>query len=345
MIKKDSVAAEKKMDVLVDPLKQEIWSNYLTISHSTLLDREANVTQMITCPENQLTRTRLSHTHDVLWLAETVSEELDMFTRLCMAIALGHDIGHVPFGHDGERLVKNYLGKDFTHGWMGVRLLEIMGLPLEYWVAFGIEHHSDGDLKLNQVILYPEDRVRQRFCDLAAIVDDVACAVSDPIDIIREYAASDDKEMRKIAKKAKTLIEKITKKMGIQADTLEEAHQKILASFAQNLVENSRGKQGIFMSKKYLRLFKEMKSFVYEEFHSSQYILDLRAECTEKLEKVIKEVEGIIASKNFESTIGSDVETFQKQVRYNGDESLQQKVVDFICTRTDQQIFEYYDLI
>jgi len=330
------------MTMTKDVLKEAIWANFLDISHSGLLERLGNVTQMVTFPNNQMTRTRLSHTQDVFWLAETVSEGLDMFTRLCMTIAIGHDIGHVPFGHDGERIVRKYLREDFTHGWMGVRLLKIMGFSIQEWVAIGIEGHSDGDLRLNKVIEYPEGRGRQRFCDLVAILDDVANAASDPFDVIMEYTESNNPEMREIAKKARALIKRVKKEMGIQAKNMEDAHQKILAAFTQNIIENSYGKQGIFMSKKYLRIFKEMKRFVYEEFHSSQYILDLRSECTERLEKVMEETERIIVEKDFKSPIGIEIERFLKYVNYQEKENVKQQVVDFICTRTDHQIFQYY---
>ncbi|MGE5472788.1 MAG: HD domain-containing protein [Ignavibacteriales bacterium] len=297
---------------------------------------------MITFPTHQLTRTRFSHTGDLLWLVETVSHALNMFTRLCMAIALGHDIGHVPFGHDGERTVKKYLREDFTHGWMGVRLLKIYGFSINYWVAYGIENHSDGDLKLNKVIKYPRGRARERFCDLVAILDDVACACSDPFDIIREYSKSDNAQMRRIAKKARYLVKKVMKKMGIEAETMEEAHQKILAAFAQNIIENTRGQQGIFMSKKYFKLFKLMKRFVYQVFHSSPYIIELRAECTAKLEVVMEEVERIMADNEYQSVIKGQVDTFLGQVHHEEEDSLKQKVVDFICTRTDKEICNYH---
>jgi len=102
-------------------------------------------------PEGDHFRTRLTHTLEVAQIARTIARSLFLNEDLTEAIALGHDLGHTPFGHQGE-YVLNELMKDFggfSHPKQGLRVVDFLekdgqGLNLTYEVRNGIEKHSKG---------------------------------------------------------------------------------------------------------------------------------------------------------------------------------------------------------
>lgn len=350
-------------------IMKQIWGIYLLIVHSWLYKRLSGVTQVISFPTNSNTRNRKSHTEDLRWLVMTVAGPIGLIVKLCMVIAVGHDIGHVPFGHDGERQVRKWLGwEKFSHGWMGVRLLTLMGIWLHDWVKYGIEYHSDGDKLINKVIEYGVGGFWKKCCHLVAILDDIACAISDLIDILREFQdpskikmkKNHKEEMQQAYQKARMLFEKVLKHIGREdlINDIEEAHKAILQAFADDIIKNTRHKnrkeklEGIWMSKELKDLFDEMKQFMYDEFHQTVYILRNRRKCIRSLAVVMREVKTVLESRTYKETkkvkmsvLQKDIETFLELAKYQEEVSVEMQVVDFICTREDLEIINYHRLI
>jgi len=120
------------------------------IIHSKAFRRLKNKTQVFIAPLGDHFRTRLTHTLDVTQIARSITRSLCLNEDLAEAIALGHDLGHTPFGHVGERVLSK-LSKDyFKHNEQSVRVLEYLekdgnGLNLTYEVLDGIlNHRSSG---------------------------------------------------------------------------------------------------------------------------------------------------------------------------------------------------------
>lgn len=116
------------------------------IIHSKSFRRLKNKTQVFLKPEGDHFRTRMTHTLDVCQIARTLARILYINEDLTEAIALGHDLGHTPFGHAGERALK-HLTNNFSHAEQGVRVVEILehdgkGLNLTYEVCDGILNHT-----------------------------------------------------------------------------------------------------------------------------------------------------------------------------------------------------------
>ena len=329
-----------------------IWDNYLSVNHSGLLDRLAGITQIITFPKNANTRTRLSHTLDVIWLAFSIAPKLALNTKLCLAIALAHDIGHMPFGHDGEKVCRKLLGSMcFNHGKMGTRLLKILGYEMHPWVEYGIINHSDGDEHLNKhKVLAPEETWKINFF-LVAALDDIACAISDLIDSIYELKNIHDAEIQQTYAEACNLLDRILVNIGEKdfQGNLEAAHQAILEAFSRDIVYITRvkrkeGLNGIFLSNKMRGCFDELKEFAYNRVHKTVYITTLRDECANWLKEVMLESRKIMMEEDYSSSqLGIDIKIFFIKVNYGEEKpSIEEQVVDFICTCTDMQIKTYY---
>lgn len=119
------------------------------ITHSKAFRRLKHKTQVYLQPEGDHYRTRLTHTLEVSRLARTVARALCLNEDLAEAIALGHDLGHTPFGHAGERALDRIHPQGFKHYEQSLRVVDILeregrGLNLCYETRMGILHHTHG---------------------------------------------------------------------------------------------------------------------------------------------------------------------------------------------------------
>mgnify|MGYP002512473469 CR=1 FL=1 len=96
------------------------------ILHSKSFRRLKHKTQVFLSPESDHYRTRLTHTLEVSQIARTIARSFRLNEDLTEAIALGHDLGHTPFGHAGDRALNELLSFDFTHYEQSVRVCEIL---------------------------------------------------------------------------------------------------------------------------------------------------------------------------------------------------------------------------
>ncbi len=108
--------------------------------------RLKNKTQVFFSPEGDHYITRLTHTLDVSQIARSIARALSLNEDLAEAIALGHDLGHTPFGHSGERILDKLVPTGFKHNVQSVRVVEVLekdgnGLNLTKEVRDGILHH------------------------------------------------------------------------------------------------------------------------------------------------------------------------------------------------------------
>ena len=119
------------------------------IVYSNGFRRLKHKTQVFLSPLGDDYRTRLTHTLEVAQMARAMARALFLNEDLTEAIALGHDLGHTPFGHSGETALKEIYSADFSHNDQSLRVVEILenngkGLNLTYEVRDGISKHSKG---------------------------------------------------------------------------------------------------------------------------------------------------------------------------------------------------------
>lgn len=137
----------KGRDYPIDPcdLRGEFQRDRDRIIHSKSFRRLMHKTQVFLSPEQDHYRTRLTHTLEVNQIARTIARALRLNEDLCEAIALGHDIGHTPFGHAGERVLRECYDPEFTHYNQSIRVVEkLENLNLTWEVRDGIKHHTVG---------------------------------------------------------------------------------------------------------------------------------------------------------------------------------------------------------
>lgn len=116
------------------------------ILHCKAFRRLKHKTQVFLAPEGDHYRTRLTHTLEVSQIARTIAKALRLNESLTEAIALGHDLGHTPFGHTGEEVLNKLCANGFVHSEQSVRVCEVLekdgaGLNLTWEVLDGIRNH------------------------------------------------------------------------------------------------------------------------------------------------------------------------------------------------------------
>lgn len=217
------------------------------IIHCKAFRRLKHKTQVFLSPESDHYRTRLTHTLEVAQIARTIARALRLNEDLTEAIALGHDLGHTPFGHAGERALQELTITDFTHYEQSVRVCEKIekngkGLNLTAEVLDGILHHTRGEEAhtLEGRIVRTADRVAYINHD---IDDAVRAGVIAEGDIPRDIAAAlGDTKSRRI----NTLVEAIVKnsddtiKMDAETEKYyDKLHEFLFESVYKNPVAKS----------------------------------------------------------------------------------------------------------
>ena len=140
----DTRGRERKEEIC--DIRTEYQRDRDRILHSKSFRRMKHKTQVFLAPEGDHYRTRLTHTLEVSQIARTIAKALRLNESLAEAIALGHDLGHTPFGHSGEAILDKLCTDGFAHYQQSVRVVEVLekkgkGLNLTWEVRDGILNH------------------------------------------------------------------------------------------------------------------------------------------------------------------------------------------------------------
>jgi dGTPase len=132
-----------------DPIRPSFQRDRDRIIHTKAFRRLKHKTQVFFSPTGDHYRTRLTHTLEVSQIARTIAKVLRLHEELTEAIALGHDLGHTPFGHAGERVLSALVPGGFNHYEQSLRIVDVLendrqGLNLTWEVRDGIARHSKG---------------------------------------------------------------------------------------------------------------------------------------------------------------------------------------------------------
>ena len=132
-----------------DPIRPSFQRDRDRIVHCKAFRRLKHKTQVFFSPRGDHSRTRLTHTLEVSQIARTIAKVLRLHEELTEAIALGHDLGHTPFGHAGERVLNDLVPGGFNHYEQSLRIVDVLendraGLNLTWEVRDGIAKHSKG---------------------------------------------------------------------------------------------------------------------------------------------------------------------------------------------------------
>lgn len=154
----------KGREIKIEPcsLRTEFQRDRDRITHSKAFRRLMYKTQVFLSPEADHYRTRLTHTLEVTQIARTIARALNLNEDLCEAIGLGHDLGHTPFGHAGERVLQRCYDKNFSHNAQSLRVADkLEKLNLTFEVRDGIANHvwKENPCTLEGRIVQYSDRI------------------------------------------------------------------------------------------------------------------------------------------------------------------------------------------
>ena len=165
------------------------------IVHSKAFRRLKHKTQVFFAPAGDHYRTRLTHTLEVSQIARTIAKVLRLHEELTESIALGHDVGHTPFGHSGERVLDDIVPGGFRHYEQSLRIIDVLendgrGLNLTWEVRDGIGRHSKGK-NGSPVGLPPEKRAATLEGQVMRVADLIAYVNHDFDDAVRAGVLQD----------------------------------------------------------------------------------------------------------------------------------------------------------
>ncbi|HUR21174.1 MAG TPA: deoxyguanosinetriphosphate triphosphohydrolase [Vicinamibacterales bacterium] len=172
-----------------DPIRPTFQRDRDRVIHSKAFRRLKHKTQVFFAPEGDHYRTRLTHTLEVSQIARSIAKVLRLNEELTEAIALGHDLGHPPFGHAGERVIDALVPGGFSHHEQSLRIVDVLennrqGLNLSWEVRDGIARHSKGKHGL-PVGAPPEHRASTIEGQIARVADIIAYVNHDIDDAVR----------------------------------------------------------------------------------------------------------------------------------------------------------------
>ena len=269
------------------------------IMYSEGYDRLRYKTQVFFNPQNDMVSTRSTHVALVSDIARSISKRLGLNEDLAEAIAQGHDIGHTPFGHDGEKVLDKISQSKglpkFWHEKNSLRMAddilllenskgELKNLDLTYAVRDGIINHCG---EVNQNFVMP----REEFIDLKTIQrpaqvqpytwEGVVVKISDKI----AYLGRDIEDAKKMGilkgKQLKELNKMMSKHLGIP--NLEANNTNIVNLFINDIVQNSSPDKGIGFSEPVANLMDDIKEFNYKNIYLKPEVKKINTKTVDEL--------------------------------------------------------------
>ena len=275
------------------------------IVHAKAFRRLKHKTQVFLSPQGDHYRVRLTHTLDVSQIARTAARALRLNEDLTEAIALGHDLGHTPFGHLGEQALTPFLGRPFRHSEQSLRVVDHLendgrGLNLSWEVRDGIVNHPwsmppPSTLEA-QVVRYAD-----RIAYLNHDVDDALRA---------EVLAPED------------LPRGPMKVLG-------QTHSERINTLVTDLVEGSVGQPEIGLSEPVFRALDALRDFMFEQVY-------LRKDTQEEHERATRLIREL-----FQHFLDHPKEMPDEYHRAPGD--LPTHVADYISGMTDRFALRTYE--
>ncbi|MFV0518330.1 MAG: deoxyguanosinetriphosphate triphosphohydrolase [Aminipila sp.] len=219
------------------------------IIHSKSFRRLMHKTQVFLAPEGDHFRTRLTHTIEVAQIARTIARGLALNEDLTEAIALGHDLGHTPFGHSGETILNNVHPGGFKHNVQSLRVVEVLegskgryGMNLTSEVKDGIVNHTGKTIPFTlegQIVRY-SDRI-------AYINHDIDDAIRSGVIQLEDLP--------------KDCIE-----------VLGNTHRGRIDTLVMDLIKNSDGKDIIKMSETCQLHMDKLRTFMFENVYHNEKV-------------------------------------------------------------------------
>ncbi len=287
------------------PNRTEFQRDRDRIIHSQSFRRLMNKTQVFLAPAGDHYRTRLTHTLEVTQIARIIARSLRLNEDLTEAAALGHDLGHTPFGHAGEMMMQQCYSSDFTHYKQSLRVVEKLenngaGLNLTYEVKDGIVNHTGKHLAstLEGIIVKYADRI-------AYINHDIDDACRAGILTVEDIP----KEIREV---------------------LGDRHSQRINTMVTSIINASADEPAILMTPEVGEAMDKLRTFLFE----TVYLNPL----AKSEENKAKEMLAFL----FEYFVKHPDKMPELYVRNIGEETVERCVCDYISGMTDRYAIDLY---
>ena len=275
------------------------------IVHCKAFRRLMHKTQVFLQPEGDHYRTRMTHTIEVARIARTIARALNLNEDLAEAAAMGHDLGHTPFGHAGEVALSEAMGQPFRHNEQSLRVVDILendgaGLNLTYEVRMGILGHTG-------------ERIPETLeCQIVRRADQIAYVNHDIDDAIRAGILSNADIPHSIAK------------------VLGNSHSQRINTLVCDAIHTSREAGQILLSPQVDKALADLRSFMFDKVYRNPVA---KGEET-KAKGMLKRLYDYYY--NHPEAIPAD---FQPQLSFDG---MERTVCDYIAGMTDKYAVDKY---
>ena len=280
------------------------------IVHSKAFRRLIHKTQVFLAPEDDHYRTRLTHTLEVSQISRSAARILAYNEDLTEAIALGHDLGHTPFGHSGEAVLNRIHEGGFAHNEQSLRTVDTIevtptrrGLNLTYEVRDGILNHR------GEGVPFTLEGQIVKICDRIAYVNhDIDDAIRGGIIRLSDLPSD---------------------AIGILGNT----HSERINNLIVDLCRNSENKDTVSLSDQYYEAMMELRSYMFRNVYGSSKVLEVAD--NDRIEKIITSL--------YEYFLSHPEEIPGVYKEIEAEDGIRTAVKDWISGMTDRYAFNLYD--
>ena len=271
------------------------------IVHCKSFRRLMHKTQVFLCPEGDHYRTRMTHTLEVARIAATITRALGLNEDL----AMGHDLGHTPFGHAGEWALSDCIGRPFRHNEQSLRVVDVLerdgaGLNLTYEVRMGILGHTG-------------DRIPETLeAQIVRRSDRIAYVNHDVDDAVRAGVLADA-----------DIPKAITAVLG-------DTHSQRINTLVCDMVETSREAGQILLSPAVDKALQDLRSFMFENVYRNPKAKSEEVKAQDMLKRLYEYYY------THPEALPAD---FQPQLSFGG---MERTVCDYIAGMTDKYAVDKY---
>ena len=275
------------------------------IVHCKSFRRLMHKTQVFLQPEGDHYRTRMTHTLEVARIASTITRALGLNEDLAEAVAMGHDLGHTPFGHAGEGALSECIGKPFRHNEQSLRVVDVLegngnGLNLTYEVRMGILGHTG-------------DRIPETLeAQIVRRADRIAYVNHDVDDAIRAGILQNSDIPRSITR------------------VLGENHSERINTLVCDMILTSQEAGEILLSPAVDTALQDLRNFMFEHVYRNPAAKGEEKKAKEMLQRLYEYYY------THPETLPED---FQPQISFEG---MERTVCDYIAGMTDKYAVDKY---
>lgn len=327
------------------------------IMHCPYYPRYADKTQVLSFFKNDDITRRSLHVQYVSRIARTIGKALGLNLELIEAIALGHDIGHTPFGHAGESVLREisseYTGQKFYHNVHSVRVLDkIFPLNLSLQTLDGILCH-DGELELDEYKPSPlssfdefDERVENCYRQAGYTKTLIPCTLEGCVVRLSDIIAYLGKDRKDAS------IVQLAEPKDFTPLSIGEHNAEIIHNLTVNVIKESFDKPYIKLDERHFDGLKKAKEENYKVIYQSETASRFLSEhLTPMMHDLFGKLKDDLKNNRTSSPIFThhidviNAQHYKRNVPYGKDETPEQTVIDYIASMTDDYFIDLYETL